>query len=83
MKPEIQFLELIANNPESIFKMYIIREENRKNGVEPIMKYYKDSPSDEGNILSLNLNGNNSLSLFGERESIKTRNKKKNKKLFK
>jgi len=40
MKPAMQFLELIAKNPESIFKMYIIREENRKGGTDPIMKYF-------------------------------------------
>lgn len=67
MKPATQFLELIANNPESIFKMYIIREENRKSGVEPIMKYYKDCPTDQGNDVALGLGGITSTGLFGEK----------------
>ena len=39
-KPAIQFLELIVENPEQIFKEYIIREENRKKGVAPIVSYF-------------------------------------------
>ena len=41
MKPAIQFLELIVKNPDSIFKKYLIREENRKAGIEPIMKFFQ------------------------------------------
>ena len=39
MKPCIQFLELIVDNPDKIFKDYIVREENRKLGKAPI-RYY-------------------------------------------
>jgi DNA polymerase elongation subunit (family B) len=53
MKPSLQFLELIAENPEDIFKSYIIREENRKNGLVPIMKFFKNAPSDRGNNMSI------------------------------
>lgn len=67
MKPSIQFLELIANKPKSIFKMYIIREENRKSGVDPIMKYFKDCPTDSGNGMSVGLNGICGDDLFGEK----------------
>lgn len=65
MKPSLQFLELIAKNPESIFKMYIIREENRKAGIDPIMKYYKDCPTDQGNDVNINLGGLTTTDLFG------------------
>lgn len=36
MKPSLQFLELIAHNPEDIFKEYIVKEQNRQKGVMPI-----------------------------------------------
>jgi DNA polymerase elongation subunit (family B) len=39
MKPCIQFLELIVENADKIFKDYIVREENRKLGKAPI-RYY-------------------------------------------
>lgn len=39
MKPAIQFLELIAENPEVIFNSIIRRELNRRKGVRPIMSY--------------------------------------------
>jgi DNA polymerase elongation subunit (family B) len=56
MKPSMQFLELIAENPKSIFNMYIMREQNRKGGTEPIMKFFKeDGCYREGNnIINLN-----------------------------
>jgi DNA polymerase elongation subunit (family B) len=41
MKPAIQFLELIVDNPEKIFNEYIIKEENRKNGKMPINYYFQ------------------------------------------
>jgi len=47
MKPAIQFLELIAKNPEKIFNNFLIREENRRSGIEPIMKYFKNCKGDE------------------------------------
>ena len=39
MKPSLKFLELIAYNPIDIFKEFIIKEENRKNGMMPISYY--------------------------------------------
>ena len=78
MKPAKQFLELIANNSESIFKMYIIREENRKSGLEPIMKYYKDCPTDQGNEVALGLGGITTTDLFGEKpKTIRQINQKR------
>ena len=47
MKPCIQFLELIVENPEKIFREYIIKEENRKRGVLPMKYYFKKHENDE------------------------------------
>jgi DNA polymerase elongation subunit (family B) len=46
MKPSIQFLELIVDKPDKIFKEYIIKEENRKAGKMPIGYYMQ---GDENN----------------------------------
>lgn len=46
MKPCIQFLELIVENPERIFENYIIREENRKMGKVPIRYYLQGNTID-------------------------------------
>lgn len=46
MKPCIQFLELIVDNPEKIFENYIIREENRKKGKVPIRYYLQGNTID-------------------------------------
>jgi DNA polymerase elongation subunit (family B) len=43
MKPSLQFLELIVEQPEKIFKEYIIREENRKQGKMPIGYYLQET----------------------------------------
>jgi DNA polymerase elongation subunit (family B) len=63
MKPSLQFLELIVKDPDKIFNMYIIREENRKAGMDPIYKYYKDCPTNEGNIVAIK--GMSSEDIFG------------------
>jgi DNA polymerase elongation subunit (family B) len=41
MKPCMQFLELIVENPEKIFEQAIIKEQNRKNGKAPIEYYFQ------------------------------------------
>jgi hypothetical protein len=41
MKPCLKFLELIAENPEDIFKEFIIKEQNRKAETMPIGYYIK------------------------------------------
>ncbi len=46
MKPCIQFLELIIENPKKIFENYIIREENRKNCKVPIRYYLQGNTID-------------------------------------
>lgn len=40
MKPAVQFLDLIALKPEKIFKDYIIREQNRRKCMKPIMSFF-------------------------------------------
>ena len=39
MKPSLQFLELIANNPEKLFQNYINKEVNRRKNITSIMDY--------------------------------------------
>jgi len=46
-KPIEQILELIIDKPEIIFNKYIIIEENRRSGIEPIMKYFNDGNESE------------------------------------
>jgi DNA polymerase elongation subunit (family B) len=41
MKPCIQFLELILENPTKLFESAIIKEQNRKNGKAPIEYYFQ------------------------------------------
>ncbi|AYV77594.1 MAG: DNA polymerase family B elongation subunit [Dasosvirus sp.] len=70
MKPSIQFLDLIAYKPDQIFEMYIVREQNRKSGTEPIMKYFKDVDTSGPNQINIGL-GNEMLSgdsLFGAKK---------------
>jgi len=40
MKPAIQFLELIVDNPSDIFKQCIIKEMNRRTGKRPLSYYF-------------------------------------------
>ena len=75
MKPAMQFLELIAENPNDIFKMYIIREENRRSGTDPIMKYCSSllTNNNTDNIL---LTGATGDSLFGTSKKNETMHQK-------
>jgi len=41
MKPAIQFLELLIENPQDIFDEYILRETNRRKGIVPIKSIFK------------------------------------------
>ena len=45
-KPAVQFLELIIKNPGAIFKEYIMRENNRREGKKPIASYFRNDGSD-------------------------------------
>ncbi len=42
MKPAIQFLELMVTDPDNIFNEYIIRETNRRKGIQPIKYYFEN-----------------------------------------
>jgi len=48
MKPSIQFLELLVENPTEIFEDFITRECNRRKGIKPI-NFYFNKPIDENN----------------------------------
>lgn len=77
MKPALQFLEQIVKNPYAIFKKYIIREENRKGGTEPIMKCLGNMLSDHGNGISVNFGESSSDDLFGDCPPSKNLNQKR------
>jgi DNA polymerase elongation subunit (family B) len=49
MKPSIQFLELIAKNPEKIFENYINKEINRRKNVSSIFDYVIDKDENSTN----------------------------------
>jgi DNA polymerase elongation subunit (family B) len=48
MKPALQFLELIAYNPDDIFKDYIIKEQNWKKGIMPLMSVLANESEGSG-----------------------------------
>jgi DNA polymerase elongation subunit (family B) len=77
MKPSLQFLELIAKKPEKLFEDAIIREQNRKSGMDPINKYLKDCPTDQGNNVVLKIGGQSSTSVFGSPTPVKKSTNKK------
>lgn len=77
MKPALQFLELIVKNPTAIFNKYIIREENRKSGISPIMKHL-NCVSGQGNVISVAINGVSGDSLFGRKPDSCTNRKTRN-----
>ena len=65
MKPSIQFLELIAKNPEKIFENYINKEINRRKNVSSIYDYVienDDSSINESTNESTNVSTNVSTS---------------------
>jgi hypothetical protein len=47
MKPCMQFLELILENPDQIFREYIIKEENRKKCMMPMGYYFNDDKNEK------------------------------------
>ena len=49
MKPSIQFLTLLIENPERIFKHFIIMEENRISGKRPVEYYFNNTNNDDNN----------------------------------
>jgi len=56
MKPAMQFLEWVCLNPDAIFRKYLIVEENRKSGIDPIMKYFKKVDGDNSIKFNTDIN---------------------------
>ena len=81
MKPCLQFLELIVENPEDIFKEYIIKEQNRQKGTMPINSYINIKP-DEIKELEIDNCFDENLLMF-DNEITKIQNKKNQKKVEK
>lgn len=96
MKPAIQFLELIVDNPQDLFTKYIIREENRKNGTQPIMFHLNnnlkcDSKDVKSSEIVINFGSTNRKSYMKkdiqkirklkEEEKAKSRRKRKKKQI--
>ena len=85
MKPAIQFLELIVENPNDIFKDYIIKEKNRQKGMKPICALLNNSDSDNNdNTDIINMDDLIDFSNFQDNVELdnncKTRKKKGKKK---
>ena len=72
MKPSIQFLELIVENPTQIFDDFITRECNRRKGLKPL-NYYFNMPDDENNDKNENkglvINMDDDLKISSDEES--------------
>jgi len=56
MKPSIQFLEKIIDNPEKIFHKYINEELNNRKGKLPISHYFQQNNSDSDSDSDSNIN---------------------------
>jgi DNA polymerase elongation subunit (family B) len=54
MKPCIQFLDLVVEKADDIFNEYIIREENRRNGILPITAFVEDISMKDSEIINEN-----------------------------
>ena len=78
MKPSIQFLELLVNNPDEIFNEYIMREKNRRKGFKPLSYFLKkNDENDTTNIVDI-VDIENEDNLEEEiEEYMKNKNKKK------
>jgi hypothetical protein len=59
MKPSIQFLELIAVNPEKLFQNYINKEINRRKNIASIYDYVKLDETEKNNNQTNNDQTNN------------------------
>jgi DNA polymerase elongation subunit (family B) len=56
LKPSIQFLELIAHNPEKLFTNYINKEINRRKNISSIYDYVIEENNESGNQINDNFN---------------------------
>lgn len=83
-KPATQFLEQIIENPQNIFKKYIMREKNRRSGKKPIISYFTNRDNTE--YIDDGINNDNILDLNAEivHENIKpVKRKRQNKRKIK
>jgi DNA polymerase elongation subunit (family B) len=77
MKPCVQFLELLVDNPENIFKHYTNIQENINKGLKPVNYYIKNINKENIN----NENGNeHGLNINDDLFDIKIKKARKNKK---
>ena len=77
MKPSIQFLELLVNNPDEIFNEYIMREENRRRGFKPV-NFFLKTKNKEGER-NINLNDDNldeDIEVLHKKKEVKKEAKK-------
>lgn len=65
MKPSIQFLELLINNPQKIFDKHIFIENNNRKGLRPVEHYFKQindsDDSDDSDNSDVGFSINNTL----------------------
>lgn len=61
MKPSIQFLELLMDNPHKIFDKYINEETNRRKGKLDVGSYLDDNNNKSVDIEEIGINFNNKL----------------------
>ena len=64
MKPSLQFLELIAHNPNKIFENYINKEINRRKNVSSIFDYVIDKNDNTSDKSSDDLSENKNKKSF-------------------
>jgi DNA polymerase elongation subunit (family B) len=81
MKPTLQFLELITNNPEKIFEKYIYEEENKRKNKLDINSYMAIN-LDNTELNKKNVLNQNQL-LFNDNKIIVKKNDNKKKKINK
>ena len=87
MKPSIQFLELLVENPTEIFEDFITRECNRRRGIKPINFYFNQSKQinndDNNDKEKEQINEDNIIDInndYGEYNNDRTYGNGKNKK---
>lgn len=82
MKPSIQFLELLIDNPKKIFDKYIYEEENKRSGKLDIGIYLNDKNSNIDNFegIDVNFKKNNNVKDIKSKKKLKRKVKKINEK---
>ena len=75
MKPALQFLELLCDNPDDIFHEYIMKETHRKNGQTPLMKHFQDCSRDHNNM-DISFGGMSLMDMFRSEQEIRKEKEK-------